>query len=274
MEQAKHPRVVSGNMMTICHTFIFLQNKEQCEEDCQGLNDDALSKTPSAIELLRFSNQCESNKMHELVTHLGMAMIWKDIEYNHPKDIQVAKFLLLSKWKEMKAKCNFKTLSEALISMGISTHVLCQVRRITKAETDIPDDYLDFIPTDEILDTLAPQIGQVFLQLGTEFGLSIPDLENIQSNNPSDLAEQNKVVLFKWREDPIVKPTIRVLIQALSNIGRGARCLEEVLKNLDLNTLIVSQQSRGKGAIAKKPKIKPEQESQSQRKVSKKCSIA
>ncbi|XP_076082645.1 uncharacterized protein LOC143053752 [Mytilus galloprovincialis] len=248
------------------------QTKEQCEEDCQGLNDDALSKTPSAIELLRFSNQCESNQMHELVIYLGMVMIWKDIEYNHPQDIQVAKFLLLSKWKEMKAKCNFKTLSEALISMGISTHVLCQVRRVTKAETDIPADYLDFIPTDEILDTLAPQIGQVFFQLGTEFGLSIPDLENIQSNNPSDLAEQNKVVLFKWREDKQVKPTIRVLMQALFNIGRGARCLEEVLKNVDLQTLIVSKQSRGKGA--KKPKIKSEQESQSQRKVSKKCSIA
>ncbi|XP_076083802.1 uncharacterized protein LOC143054666 [Mytilus galloprovincialis] len=240
------------------------QTKEQCEEECQGLSDDALSKTPSDIELLRFSNHCESNKMHELVTHLGMLRIWKDVEYNHPKDIQVAKFLLLSKWKEIKAKSNFKTLSEALINMGISTHVLCQVRRIIKAETDIPADYLDFIPTDEILDKLAPLIGQVFFQLGTEIGLSIPTLENIQSNNLSDLAEQNRVVLFKWREDQLIKPTIRVLMQALVNIGRGARCLEEVLKNIDLHTLIVSQQSRSKRTIPKKPKIKSEQKTQNQ----------
>ncbi|CAC5392707.1 unnamed protein product [Mytilus coruscus] len=242
------------------------QTKEQCEEDCQGLNDDALSKTPSDIELLRFSNHCDSNKMHELVTHLGMVRKWKDIEYNHPKDIQVAKFLILSSWKEMKVKCNFKTLSEALVSMGISTHVLCQVRRVIKAETDIQDDYLDCVPTDEMLDALAPQIGQVFFQLGTEIGLSIPTLENIQSNNPSDLAEQNRVVLFTWREDQLVKPTIRVLMQALFNIGRGARCLEEVLKNVDLNTLIVSQQSRGKGAIQKKLKTESEQVPQGQQK--------
>ncbi|XP_063406325.1 uncharacterized protein LOC134690278 [Mytilus trossulus] len=249
------------------------QTTEECEEDCQGLNCDALNKTPSDIELLRFSNHCESNKMHELVTHLGMLRKWKDIEYNHPKDIQVAKFLLLSKWKEMKNKCNFKTLSEALISMDISTHVLCQVRRVIKAEIDIPADYLDCIPTDEILDTLAPLIGQVFLQLGTEIGLSIPTLENIQSNNPSDLAEQNRIVLLKWREDRHVKPTIRVLMQALYNIGRGARCLEEVLKNVDLGTLIVSQQSTNKGAIPKKLKVEPAQIPQTRRKVSKKCSI-
>ncbi|CAC5365757.1 unnamed protein product [Mytilus coruscus] len=182
-----------------------------------------------------------------------------------------------------------------------------------KAETGIQADYLDYIPTDEILDALISSTNwSGFFQLGTEIGLSIPTLENIQSNNPSDLAEQNRVVSFKWREDQLVKPTIRVLIQVLFNIGRGARCLEEVLKNVDLNTLIVSQQSRGeggipkkpkikseqepqslgksqnvdrdtliglqqsegKGAIPKKPKIKSEQKSQSQRKVSKKCSIA
>ncbi|VDI59475.1 Hypothetical predicted protein, partial [Mytilus galloprovincialis] len=240
------------------------QTKEQCEEDCQGLNDDALSKTPSDIELLRFSNHCKLNQMHELVTHLGMLRKWENIEYNHRMNIEVAKFLILSKWKEMKVKCNFKTLSEALINMDTSTHVLCQVRRVMKVETDISADYLDFIPTDEILDTLAPLIGQVFFQLGTEIGLSIPTLENIQSNNPSDLAEQNRVVLFKWREDQLVKPTIRVLIQALYNIGRGVRCLEEVLKNIDLNTLIVSQQSTVKEAIPKKPKISSKLESQSQ----------
>ncbi|CAG2197084.1 unnamed protein product [Mytilus edulis] len=209
IQKAGHWRVWNQDQNDI---FIFCRQNEQCEEDCQGLNDDALSKTPSDIVLLRFSNHCKLNQMHELVTHLGMLRKWENIEYNH----------------------------------------------------HIPADYLDFIPTDEILDKLAPLIGQVFFQLGTEIGLSIPTLENIQSNNPSDLAEQNRVVLFKWREDQLIKPTIRVLMQALVNIGRGARCLEEVLKNIDLNTLIVSQQSRGKGAIPKKPKISSELESQNQ----------
>ena len=105
-----------------------------------------------------------------------------------------------------------------------------------------------------MLDALAPQIGQIFFQLGAELGLSIANLENIQSNNSQDLAAQNKEVLFKWREDRTVKPTIRVLVQALVNIGRGAYCLQEILKNVDLNTLRRSEEVKGKGSSQKTTK--------------------
>ncbi|VDI79617.1 Hypothetical predicted protein [Mytilus galloprovincialis] len=98
---------------------------------------------------------------------------------------------------------------------------------------DIPADYLDFIPTDQILDKLAPKIGQVFFQLGAEFDLSFSILENIKNKYPKDLAAQNREVLITWREDRTVKPTIQVLVQALVNIGRGARCLGEIMKNIE-----------------------------------------
>ncbi|XP_076083275.1 uncharacterized protein LOC143054232 [Mytilus galloprovincialis] len=174
--------------------------------------------------------------MHELVSYLEMSNTWDSITH-YPNDIEVAKFLVLSKWKEIKDQSNFKTLADALTKMDISTHVLCQVRKIRRAETDIPLEYLDCIPTDEVLDRLAPQIGHIYFQLGAEIGLSILILETIQSNNPRDLAAQNREVLFAWREDRSVKPTIRVLVQALVNIGRGARCLQKVLENVDPNTL-------------------------------------
>ncbi|XP_063406294.1 uncharacterized protein LOC134690247 [Mytilus trossulus] len=217
------------------------QKKEQCEDHCQGLSDDALSQIPSDNELLRFSIHCASSKMHSFVTYLGMLQKWEDITYNYPDNIEVSKFLVLSKWKELNVKGSFKILAEALMEMEISPHLLCQVRRVKKAEIDIPADYFDFIPTDEILDKLAPQIGQVFFQLGAEFGLSISILENIKTKNPRDLAAQNREVLFTWREDRSVKPTIRVLIQALVNIGKGARCLKEVLENVDQSTLKASE---------------------------------
>ncbi|CAC5386196.1 unnamed protein product [Mytilus coruscus] len=234
------------------------QNKEQCEKKCQGLSDQALCKVPSDIELLRFSTHCASSQMHELVTYLGMYQIWDDIIFNYPHNIEIAKFLVLSKWKEMNEKRSFKVLAECLNKMDITTHVLCQVRRVKSVVTDIPEEYLDFIPTDKILDTLAPQIGQVFFQLGAELGLSIATLENIQSNNPRDLAAQNKEVVFTWREDKTVKPTIRVLLQALVNIRKGARCLEEVMTDIDLNTLKASEKVRttSKGTILKQPTVK------------------
>ncbi|VDI13653.1 Hypothetical predicted protein [Mytilus galloprovincialis] len=247
---------------------------EQCEQNCQGLSDDALNQKPSDIELLRLSIKCSSSQMYKLVTYLEMSEKWDDIQHNYQNNVEVAKFLVLSKWKEMKVDSKFRALAEALTNMDISTHILCQVRRVKRAEHDIPVEYLDFIPTDEVLDALAPQIGQIFFQLGAEIGLSIANLENIQSNNYQDLAAQNKEVLFIWREDRTVKPTLQVLVQALVNVGRGAHCLQEVLKNVDLNTLRGSKEVRDRGAIPKKLKNTSEQKPHSQKKGSKKCSIA
>ncbi|CAG2216118.1 unnamed protein product [Mytilus edulis] len=73
-------------------------------------------------------------------------------------------------------------------------------------------------------------------QLGTELGLSITDLENKNKCN-CDLTAQSKEVLFRWQRDILVRPTIRVLEQALVNSRKGSRCLEEVVKNVDLKTL-------------------------------------
>lgn len=96
---------------------------------------------------------------------------------------------------------------------------------------------MDCIPTDVILDRLAPQIGQVFFQLGVELGLPIATLENIQNDTNHRLPAQNWEVLFTWRKDnTTVKPTIRVLLQALVNIRKGARCLEEIMKDIDKET--------------------------------------
>ncbi|CAG2196555.1 unnamed protein product [Mytilus edulis] len=104
------------------------QKKEQCEDHCQGLSDDALSQIPSDNELLRLSIHCASSKMHSFVTYLGMLQKWEDITYNYPDNIEVSKFLVLSKWKEQNVKGSFKVLAEALNQMEISSHLLCQVR--------------------------------------------------------------------------------------------------------------------------------------------------
>ncbi|XP_076083992.1 uncharacterized protein LOC143054826 [Mytilus galloprovincialis] len=249
------------------------KKKDHCDQNCSGLSDDALKQRPSDIELLRLSIKCPSNQMYQLVTYLGMYEKWDDITYNYRENIEVAKFLILSKWKEMKVESNFKALAEALTNMDISTHVLCQVKRIKVVESDIPLEYQDCIPTDEILDALASRIGQVYFQLGAEVGLAIPTLEHIQANIPRDLEAQNKEVLFQWRKDRSVKPTIRVLVQALVNVGRGAHCLQEIIENVDPNTLRRFE-GRGEGAIPKKHQTKSDQKQPRTQKKSKKCQIS
>ncbi|XP_063438208.1 uncharacterized protein LOC134719161 [Mytilus trossulus] len=208
----------------------------QCDPSCPGLSEYSLDQIPSNPELLRLSGTCEEDLIHELALRLGMEEIdWRDIVKNYTGNTQMVKFLTLIHLKENYSIC-FGDLDKSLQEMKLTTHTLCMVRRRKQVKSRIPDDILDCIPTDEILDKLAPQIGKMVFQLGTELGLSIADLENIDKCSP-DLTAQNKEVLFTWRKDRSVKPTIRVIKQALVNIRKGVRCLEEVVKNIDAKTL-------------------------------------
>jgi hypothetical protein len=53
---------------------------------------------------------------------------------------------------------------------------------------------MDYIPTDEILDALAPEIGIISFHLGIELGLRAVDLERIQYRYQHDLVKQAKSV--------------------------------------------------------------------------------
>ncbi|CAC5375094.1 unnamed protein product [Mytilus coruscus] len=212
------------------------QKQKQCDPDCTGLSENALSQIPSNTELLRLSVNCETRMIHDLALHLEMEETeWSDMVVNYPRNTQMVKFLTLIGLRENNG-IRFGDLAEGLREMRITTHTLCMMRRRKQVISSIPDDVLDSIPTDEILDNISPQIGKMVFQLGTELGLSIEDLENIDKCN-CDLTAQSKEVLFTWRRDRLVRPTIRVLEQALVNSRKGTRCLEEVVKNVDPKTL-------------------------------------
>ncbi|XP_063436882.1 uncharacterized protein LOC134718317 [Mytilus trossulus] len=213
------------------------REQKQCDANCPGLSEDALSQIPSNTELLRLSNHCEAHMLHELALHLGMdEMVWSDMVENYPTNTQMVKFLTLIHLKENN-EISFAELDNGLREMEITTHKLCVVRRRKQVKSGIPDDILDCIPSDEILDRLAPLVGNIVLQLGIELGLSVEEIESIKVKRDRDLTAQNKEVLFAWRKDRTVKPTIRVLEQVFVDIGKGARCLKEVVKDVDPNTL-------------------------------------
>ncbi|XP_076110165.1 uncharacterized protein LOC143078971 [Mytilus galloprovincialis] len=208
----------------------------QCDLSCPGLSEHSLDQIPSNPELLSLSGNCEEDLIHDLALRLGMEEIdWRDIGKNYNGNTKMVKLLTLIHLKENYSIC-FGDLDKSLQEMKITTHILCMVRRRKQVKSRIPDDILDCIPTDEILDKLAPQIGKMVFQLGIELGLSIIDLENIDKCSPN-LTAQNKEVLFTWKKDRSVRPTIRVIQQALVNIRKSVRCLEEVVKNIDPKTL-------------------------------------
>ncbi|XP_063417181.1 uncharacterized protein LOC134699512 [Mytilus trossulus] len=226
------------------------QEKEQCEEDCPGLHEDALIQIPSDIELQRFSSRFDETTIRELAIHLGMALQeWDDLKSNNPRCVQIVKYRILVNWRE-NCSGTFKNMWNALTKMELTTHMLCQVKRTRNRQCDFNDEYLDLIPTDEILDKLAQVIGEVSFPLGIELGLPVTSLDIIQYKNGLNLVAECKEILFQWREDQKVKPTISVLVQALVNVGRGARCLEEIIKTVGVKEYIpleeVEEEKQGK----------------------------
>ena len=105
---------------------------------------------------------------------------------------------------------------------------------------------MDYVPTDEILDALAPPIGIKSFNLGIELGLHAFDLERIQKDYQHDLVKQTRQILYKWRNDTTVKATLGVLEQALVNIGKGAMSLEKVVEEIG-----VSRKHNAEGALSK-----------------------
>jgi hypothetical protein len=105
---------------------------------------------------------------------------------------------------------------------------------------------VDYVPTDEILDALAPLLGIQSFNLGIELGRHAFDLEIIQSDYQRDLEKLARQVLYKWRNDMTVKATLGVLQQALVNVGRGVMCLETVVEKIG-----VSRKHNAEGALSK-----------------------
>ncbi|VDI23095.1 Hypothetical predicted protein, partial [Mytilus galloprovincialis] len=209
------------------------REQKQCDDNCPGLSEDALSQIPSDKELFRLSVNCETRMIHDLALHLGMEeIVWCDMEDTYSPNTQMVKFLTLMHLKENN-EISFSDLDNGLREMEITPHKLCIVKGNRKRHSDISEEYMDLIPTDEILDELAAQvIGVVSFQLGLELGLPITSIDIIHYNNGWDLVAQCKDILFQWREDQRVKPTIGVLVQALENVGRGSECLERIIRNV------------------------------------------
>ena len=87
-----------------------------------------MGQKPSDSEIIRFSDQFDTDKIRELIMHLGISVKeWKDMREDHPHNIAMVKFLILIKWRE-KTSGIFRDLYTALGKMDVKTHPLCQVR--------------------------------------------------------------------------------------------------------------------------------------------------
>ena len=86
-----------------------------------------MGQKPSDSEILRFSDQLDSDEIRKLVIYLGLPdKEWTKIREDHQHNIEMAKFFILIQLRKSKSVI-FRNLATALTTMEVTTHKLCQV---------------------------------------------------------------------------------------------------------------------------------------------------
>lgn len=103
--------------------------------------------------------------------------------------------------------------------------------------TELQEEKWDLIPTEEHIDRLAPLVGNNSLPFLLELGMELQTWEQINyRQNERDLVRLNKDILEEWRNKyctiKILKPTLRTIALAFSNIGKSIKIVENTLSDL------------------------------------------
>lgn len=95
----------------------------------------------------------------------------------------------------------------------------------------------DLVPTEEHIDRLAPVIGNNSLAFLIELGMEFQTWEQMNHRqNERDLVRLNKEILEEWKTTfcrlHTLKPTLRKIAQAFSNIGKNIKIVENSILDL------------------------------------------
>lgn len=95
----------------------------------------------------------------------------------------------------------------------------------------------DSVTTEEHIDRLAPLVGNNSLPFLIELGMEFQTWEQINHRqNEKDLVRLNKNILEEWRfkfcRMRNLKPTLRKIAHAFSNIGKHIKIVDNTLSDL------------------------------------------
>ena len=86
-----------------------------------------MGQMPSDSEIIRLSDQLDTDMIRKLVIHLGLTMVeWQNMRENYQHNSEALNFFILIRWREKKTGI-FRDLDEALATICVTNHKLCQV---------------------------------------------------------------------------------------------------------------------------------------------------
>ncbi|XP_076087934.1 uncharacterized protein LOC143058344 [Mytilus galloprovincialis] len=209
---------------------------EQCKPGCTVTKDEFLKATPSDIHLRRLSLLYSPFEAKELAIHLGFS----NREVNvilETEDALTSSFAILLRCRDSRM-VTFKDIKEAVEIIGKeSIHILCKLVKGENIHFDMEPEKWDLVPTAEHIDRLAPLVGKYSLPFLIELGMDFNTWEQISHRqNERDLVRLNQDILEEWRfrfcRKHNLKPTLREIARAFSNIGKNVKIVDNTLSDL------------------------------------------
>lgn len=95
----------------------------------------------------------------------------------------------------------------------------------------------DLVPTEKHIDRIAPLVGNNSLLFLVELGMDFKSWEQIRYRQKErDLVKLNRDILQEWSftfcNVHTIRPTMRHIVQALTNIGKNIKTIENALADL------------------------------------------
>lgn len=210
-------------------SWMFDRHVSQCHVSCNGLSDEFASQVCEDLFLVRLSTQLGITYFRNLMVTLGLDVKILDIlqdKYGSVGFTYVTMFFMaFKKWCDKQTDLGkepiIKDISTALVAVGESDHLLCQIFRHVSKVQDIADHKLQVVPKDTVLRSLSQNMGYCTVHLGLELRLTFTDVEETLYRHQKDMLEQTYDILRKWKQKFGDSATIFKLIEAVDRVDKG-----------------------------------------------------
>ncbi|XP_063438359.1 uncharacterized protein LOC134719284 [Mytilus trossulus] len=192
---------------------------DRCPRDCSGLDKVWLDRQPDDKHLGRLASKLtheDTRTIYMLIKEKEPALQWDIINESNKREGFNIKLNALYDWKKSSKYASFKQLQKSLEEAKIDIHKLCQISREFQKELDQPRDKLFLRPSGLNVQQLPDHIGSQTFQLGIELGLSVVEMQKIESNHVTNLHGQTEEVLKQWIKIP--EATFEALGKALHRL--------------------------------------------------------
>ncbi|CAG2252824.1 unnamed protein product [Mytilus edulis] len=227
---------IEHNIHTI-KSWIPGKDEDRCEPGCPVTNENFLKERPSDLHLRRLSLVYNRNETQELALQLGLTSADFD-NLSRIEDSETWKFEVVKKCRDRFA-LTFRNIIDASEAGKFGNiHRLCKLVKGDSIDYDIEPEKWDLVPTEEHIDRLAPLIGNNSLQFLIKLEMELKTWEQIMYRHTieRDLVKLNKDILEEWKikfcKMHSLKPTLRKIAQAFSNIGKHIQIVENTLSDL------------------------------------------